>query len=74
MPVRRRGRFVTSTPEELNVWLGREAGKLVHVATEESLKTFQARQRMMNLFVESCSKTYLDQVTETDCQRHHQGA
>jgi hypothetical protein len=34
MPVRRRGRFVTTTPEELDSWLGRESGKPVHVATE----------------------------------------
>jgi len=36
MPVRRQGRFVTTTPEELNAWLGRESGKPVHVATEET--------------------------------------
>jgi phage terminase Nu1 subunit (DNA packaging protein) len=36
MPVRRQGRFVTTTPEELNAWLGRESGKLVHVATEDT--------------------------------------
>jgi hypothetical protein len=34
MPVRREGRFVSTTPEELNTWLGRESGKPVHVATE----------------------------------------
>lgn len=36
MPVRKQGRFVTSTPEELNAWLGRESGKPVHVVTAES--------------------------------------
>lgn len=36
MPVRRQGRFVTSTPEELNRWLGEESGKPVHVVTDES--------------------------------------
>jgi len=36
MPVRRQGRFVTTTPEELNAWLGRESGKPVHVATEDT--------------------------------------
>ena len=36
MPVRRQGRFVTTTPEELNTWLGRESGKPVHVATEDT--------------------------------------
>lgn len=34
MPVRRQGRFVTTTPDELNNWLGRETGKPIHVATE----------------------------------------
>ena len=33
MPVRRQGRFVTTTLEELNAWLGKESGKPVHVAT-----------------------------------------
>lgn len=36
MPVRRQGRFVTTTPEELNAWLGKESGKPVHVATEDT--------------------------------------
>ena len=36
MPVRRQGRFATTTPEELNAWLGRESGKPVHVATEDT--------------------------------------
>ena len=36
MPVRRQGRFVTTTPEELNAWLGRESGKPLHVANEET--------------------------------------
>jgi len=36
MPVRRQGRFVTTTPEELNAWLGRESGKPEHVATEDT--------------------------------------
>ena len=37
MPVKREGRFMTATPEELNNWLGREAGGgPVHVATPET--------------------------------------
>lgn len=36
LPVRRQGRFVTTTPEELNAWLSRESGKPVHVATEDT--------------------------------------
>ena len=35
MPVARQGRLVVAPPEELNKWLGREAGEPVHVATEE---------------------------------------
>jgi hypothetical protein len=33
MPVKREGRFVTTSPAELNRWLGRESGEPVHVAT-----------------------------------------
>lgn len=33
MPVRRQGRFVSTTPQELNDWLAKESGKPVHVAT-----------------------------------------
>lgn len=36
MPVRRQGRYVETTPEELNAWLGKESGKPVHVATENT--------------------------------------
>jgi len=36
MPVRRQGRYVETTPEELNAWLGKESGKPVHVSTENT--------------------------------------
>lgn len=36
MPLRREGRFVSTTPAELNAWLGKESGKPVHVATENT--------------------------------------
>jgi hypothetical protein len=36
MPVKREGRFVTTSPNELNQWLGRESGEPVHVATPET--------------------------------------
>ena len=36
MPVRRQGRFVTTTSDELNAWMGRQSGKPVHVATAET--------------------------------------
>jgi hypothetical protein len=35
MPLRRQGRFVTTTAHELNAWLGKESGKPVHVATDD---------------------------------------
>ncbi len=34
MPLRREGRLVTTTPAELNAWMGKESGKPLHVATE----------------------------------------
>jgi hypothetical protein len=36
MPVKREGRFVTTSRAELNQWLGRESGEPVHVATPET--------------------------------------
>ncbi|MBZ5686257.1 MAG: hypothetical protein LAP86_14600 [Acidobacteriia bacterium] len=33
MPLRRQGRFVSTTVQELNDWMGRESGKPIHVAT-----------------------------------------
>jgi hypothetical protein len=36
MPVHREGRFVSTSTEELNGWLGKESGKLVRVATDNT--------------------------------------
>ena len=36
MPVTEEGRFVSSSPEQLNAWLGRESGKPVHVVTSQT--------------------------------------
>ena len=36
MPITEQGRFVTSSPEQLSAWLGRESGKPVHVVTPET--------------------------------------
>ncbi|MFZ0797983.1 MAG: site-specific integrase [Terriglobales bacterium] len=44
------------------------AGFLDDVKAGKSVKTYQARKRMLALFTESCSKQYLDQLTEEDCQ------
>jgi hypothetical protein len=44
MPVRRQGRFVTTTPEELNRWLGQESHKPVHVATANTDLTAELKR------------------------------
>jgi hypothetical protein len=36
MPVKREGRFVSTSPAELNQWLGRETGEPVHLATPDT--------------------------------------
>ena len=36
MPVRRQGRYITTTPDQLNAWLEHESGKPVHVATNDT--------------------------------------
>jgi len=36
MPLQREGRYIATSPEELNAWLGRESGKPVHVTTEST--------------------------------------
>jgi hypothetical protein len=44
MPVVKQGRFVASSPEQLNVWLGRESGKPVHVVTPEADLTSELKR------------------------------
>lgn len=44
MPVRRQGRYVTTTADELNQWLGRESEKPVHVATENTDLTAELKR------------------------------
>lgn len=36
MPLRRQGRFVTTTPQELNEWMGKQSGKPVHITTDNA--------------------------------------
>ena len=43
---RREGRFVSTTSEELNAWLGRESGKPVHVATDNTDVTAELKRRL----------------------------
>ena len=44
MPVRRQGRHVETTPDELNAWLGKESGKPLHVATENTDLTAELKR------------------------------
>ncbi|MFZ1050341.1 MAG: site-specific integrase [Candidatus Sulfotelmatobacter sp.] len=42
---------------------------LADVKAGKSVKTYLARKRMLALFQESCTKQFLDQITEADCQQ-----
>jgi hypothetical protein len=44
MPVRKQGRHVETTPEQLNAWLGKESGKPVHVDTENTDLTAELKR------------------------------
>lgn len=44
MPVRKQGRYVETTPDELNAWLGKQSGKPVHVATENTDLTAELKR------------------------------
>jgi hypothetical protein len=47
MPVRKQGRYVESTPEELNAWLGKESGKPVHAVTEDTDLTAELKRGLL---------------------------
>jgi hypothetical protein len=44
MPVRRQGRFVATTPKELNDWMGKQSGKPVHVVTDNADLTSELKR------------------------------
>jgi hypothetical protein len=44
MPVRKQGRYVETTANELNAWLGKESGKPVHVAKEDTDLTAELKR------------------------------
>jgi hypothetical protein len=44
MPVRKEGRFVSTSPGELNAWLGKESGKLIHAVTEATDLTAELKR------------------------------
>jgi hypothetical protein len=56
MPVRKEGRFVSTTPAELNAWMGKESGKPVHVATENTDLTAELKRGLSFVRNEKPSK------------------
>ena len=44
MPVRKPGRYVETTPEELNAWLGKESGKPVRTVADDTDLTAELRR------------------------------
>ena len=44
MPLKRQGRFVSTTAQELNEWMGRESGKPIHVATGDNDLTSELKR------------------------------
>jgi hypothetical protein len=44
MPLHREGQFVSTSSDELNAWLGKESGKPVHVATENTDLTAELKR------------------------------
>jgi len=60
MPVHKEGRFVSTTPAELNEWLGKEAGKPVHVATEDTDLTAELKRGLSFVRHEKPAKSKAD--------------
>ena len=56
MPVRKLGRYVETTSDELNAWLGKESGKPVHVATEDTDLTAELKRGLSYIRNEKPSK------------------
>jgi len=57
MPVRKQGRYVETTPEELNTWLGKESGKPVHVATVDTDLTAELKRGLSFVRQKKSSKS-----------------
>lgn len=56
MPLRRQGRYVATTPDELNAWLGKESGKPLHVTTEDTDLTAELKRGLSFIRRENPSK------------------
>lgn len=57
MPLRREGRFVLTTPEEVNTWLGKQSGKPVHVATADTDLSAELKRGLSYIRSEKASNT-----------------
>lgn len=57
MPVRKEGRFVSTTVDELNAWLGRESGKPVHAATDATDLTTELKRGLSYVREEQKSRS-----------------
>ena len=44
MPILKQRRYVETTPEELNAWLGKDSGKPVHIATDDTDLTAELKR------------------------------
>lgn len=49
MPVRKQGRYVETTEQELNAWLGKESGKPVHTVTGDADLTAELKRGLSYL-------------------------
>jgi len=49
MPVRKQGRYVETTPDELNAWLGKESGKPIHTVTADTDLTEELKRGLSYL-------------------------
>jgi hypothetical protein len=56
MPLRRQGRYVETTPDELNAWLGKESGKPVHTVTEDTDLTAELKRGLSYVRSEKAPK------------------
>ncbi|HEY1659955.1 MAG TPA: hypothetical protein VGG14_16500 [Candidatus Sulfotelmatobacter sp.] len=62
MPVHKEGRFVSTTPDELNAWLGKESGKPVHAVTETTDLTAELKRGLSYVWDEQNRNAKTDRV------------
>ena len=55
--VHREGRFVVATPEDLNAWLGKESGKPLRVATENTDLAAELKRGLSFILYESSANS-----------------